>query len=320
MVKQFIVFNSVPITFYFYIMKKSFSFLTFFLFLSFCLPAGKKQQLLSLSKKYFPENYTVLKEYGETDIEDLAHGNTVKDFITDVSTIVHEGYHRYLGVHSSYFDTAMVYRINDTLSFRVKNFKTFPSKELNNIVPVATQKKIFRYKTYVSEADKYLVTQQFGILGLMEECVAYYQSFATEVSLFGYYKDTYGWKNAGPWMGYVGNMGSFRYGITEFELFISWYLQYAKANHPQTYRDIINNKGLKQLFIFIENENKRLSEIYDQNRAELLKQFNGVLEIQDNYIYNKRTYTGKGLFDKEVKEMNDLLQKPEHKILNELRK
>lgn len=313
----FFLFLSVHI---FITMKRSFSFFLFFLSLTFCLPPSKKEQLLSLSKKYFPENYSVLKEYGEPEIEDLVHGNTVKEFITDVSTVVHEGYHRYLGVHSGYFDTAIIYRINDTLSFRVKNFKTFPSKEINNIVPAATQKKVFRYKTYISEADKYHVTQQFGVLGLLEECVAYYQSLATEISLFGYYKDTYGWKNPEPWMNYLGNMASFRYGITEFELFISWYLQYAKAKHPLTYRDIINNNGLKRLFIFIESENTRLAGVYDQNRTELLKQFNGILEVQDNYIYNKRTYSGKGLFDKEVKEMNDLLQKPEHKILNELRK
>lgn len=301
-------------------MKKSFPLLISFFLLPICLPISKKQQLLSLSKKYFPENYTVLKEYGETDINELAHGNTVKDFITDVSTVVHEGYHHYLGLHSSYYDTAMLYRINDTLSFSVKKIKTFPSREISNIVPVAIQKKIFRYNTYISEANKYHVTQQFGILGLLEECVAYYQSFATEVALFGYYKDNYGWKNPESWMNYLGNMSSFRFGITEFELFISWYLQYAKAKHPQTYRDIVSNTGLKKLFVFIDNENKRLAGVYDQNRAELLKQFNGLLEVQENYIYNKRTYTGKGLFDKEVKEMNELLQKPEHKILDEFRK
>lgn len=300
-------------------MKKGFPFFIFFLSLSFYLPISKKEQLLSLSKKYFPENYKVLKEYGESDIEDLAHGNTVKEFIRDVSTVVHEGYHHYFGVHSSYFDSVMQYRINDTLSFSVRNFKTFPSGEINNIVPVAIQKKVFRYKTYIGEADKYHVTQQFGMLGLLEECVAYYHSFATEISLFGYYKDNYGWKDPAPWMSYLGNMASFRYGITEFELFISWYLQYAKAKHPQTYRDIINNNSLKKLFVFIESENKRLTGMYDQNRAELLKQFKDRLEIQDNFIYDKRTYTGKGLLDKEVQEMNDLLRRPEHKILDELR-
>lgn len=299
---------------------RTFSFFLCLFFLPVCLPISKKEQLLLLSKKYFPENYTVLKEYSEADINGLMHGNTTKDFIADVSTVVHEGYHHYLGFHSDYFDSEMVYRINDTLSFAVKNFKTFPSREINSIVPAATQKKIFRYNTYISAADKYHVTQQFGILGLLEECVAYYHSFGTEVSLFSYYKDNYGWKNPEPWMTYLGNMASFRFGITEFELFISWYLQYAKTKYPQTYQGIINNTGLKKLFVFIEKENQRLSNVYDLNRAEILKQFNGHLEVKDNYIYNKRSYSGKGLFDKEVKEMADLLKKPEHQILEVLRK
>ncbi|HWR33045.1 MAG TPA: hypothetical protein VN451_05950, partial [Chitinophagaceae bacterium] len=278
-------------------MKRLFSSALLVLSFSLCLPISKKEQLLLLSKKYFPENYTVLKEYGEPEIESLTQGTTLKEFITDVSTVVHEGYHHYIDLHSSYYDTLMLYRINDTLSFRVKNFKTFPSKEISKIVSAATQKKIFRYETYINSESKYHVTQQFGILGLLEECVAYYQSFSTEVALYGYYKDNYGWKKSEPWLNYLGNMASFRFGIMEFELFISWYLQYAKTKHPQTYREIVNNEGLKKLFVFIESENKRLSGIYDANRMEVLKQFNKELEIKDNFIYSKLTYSGKGLYD-----------------------
>ena len=284
------------------------------------MPAGKKQQLLSLSKKYFPENYAVLKEYDDASIDGMTTGESLKEYISDVSTVVHEGYHSYLNNHSSYFDDDMLYRINDTLSFAVKNFKTFPAKEINSIVPVAIRKKVFRYDTYVNSESKYHVTQQFGILGLLEECAAYYQSFATDVALFSYYKDQYGWKDPKPWMKYLGNMASFRYAITEFELFISWYMQYAKMKHPSVYRDIVADKGLKKLFVFLEKENTRLNSLYDQNREILLKQFGGKLEIMGNFIYSKATHTGKGLYDDEVKEIQALLQKPEHKILDELRK
>jgi hypothetical protein len=283
------------------------------------LTVNKKEQLLLLSKKYFPENYTVLKEYDEGFINDLAHGDSAREFISDVSTIVHEGYHQYLGNHSSYFDSVMRYRINDTLSFSVRNFKTFPSKEINSIVSPAVQKKIFRYETYVNAKDKYHVTQQFGILGLLEECVAYYQSFATEIELFGYFRDTYGWKQPEQWMTYLANAASYRFAITEFELFISWYLQCAKAKHPTVYHGIVSNKELKRLFVFIEKENKRLTSVYNQNRTLIIKQCNGILEVKDNFIYNNRTHFGKGLYDNEVKEMDDLLQKPEHRILDELR-
>ena len=72
------------------------------------MPAGKKQQLLSLSKKYFPENYAVLKEYDDASIDGMTTGESLKEYISDVSTVVHEGYHSYLNNHSSYFDDDML--------------------------------------------------------------------------------------------------------------------------------------------------------------------------------------------------------------------
>jgi hypothetical protein len=281
-------------------------------------PVSKKEQLLLLSKKYFPENYTVLKEYDESSINGIAHGDSLKDYISDVSTIVHEGYHHYQGNHSSYYDADVWYRINDTLSFTVKNFKTFPAIEINNIVPAAIRKKIFRYDNYINAKDKFLVTQQFGMLGLLEECIAYYHSFSTDVSLYNYYKDSYGWKNPDAWVSYLSNMASYRYAISEFQLFISWYMQYAKTNHSKTYHDIISNDGLKKLFIFLDKENSRLTLLYDQHRAIILKQFGDQLQLRENFIYNTTSHYGKGLYDKEVNEMTSMLKKPEHKILEEL--
>lgn len=280
--------------------------------------SGKKEQLLQLSKKYFPENYVLIKEYDEASINDLAKADSPGEYISNVSTVVHEAYHDYLGRHSSYYDSAMHYRINDTLSFDVRNFKTFPSVEINNIVPAAVRKRVFRYDTYIDTKEKFHVTQQFGILGLLEEAVAYYHSFNTEILLFHFYKDKYGWKKPDKWMSYLGGMASFRFAITEFELFMSWYLQYAKSKHPSAYRDIITSKGLKKLVTFLHNENRRLSLQYDKNRQEILEQFKGTLEIHESSIFNTKTNTGSGLFDEEVKEMNLLLSKPEHNLYKDL--
>jgi hypothetical protein len=283
-------------------------------------PMTKKEQLLLLSQKYFPENYTVLKEYDESSINGMTQGDSLKEYISDISTVVHEAYHHYQGVHSSYYDSLVLYRINDTLSYSLTNFKTFRAQEINIIVPAETRKKIFRYDTYIDVKDKYLVTQQYGILGLLEECIAYYQSFSTEVSLFDYYKDNYGWKDPDVWITYLSNMASYRYSVTEFELFISWYMQYAKKAFPHTYRDIISNTGLKKLFVFLDSANTRLTLLYDQHRTAILKQFGDRLQVRDNFIYNPSSHYGKGLYDIEVVEMSSLLKKPEHRILLELKK
>jgi hypothetical protein len=282
--------------------------------------AGKKDQLLKLSKKYFPENYVVLKEYDDATINQLAEGNSLDEYVYDVPTIVHEGYHSYTSRHTSYFDSLIVFRINDTLSFSVRNMKTFPAREINVIVPDSVQKKIFRYDTYIDSKDKYLVTQQFGILGLLEEMAAYYQSYHTSVSLFNYHKEDNGWKNSKPYLDYLGRMASYRYSITEFELFISWYLQHARSKYPSIYKDITSNKGLKQMLVFIHNENIRLASLYDRNRQDILQRFSKQLVEGDNYIYNKEDLSGTGLYDTELKEMNALLARPEHKLFRDLLK
>ena len=283
-------------------------------------PMTKKEQLLQLSKKYFPENYAVLKDYDENAINEQAHGDSLNEFIQDVSTITHEAYHHYQGRYSSDFDVSVKYRINDTLSISVKNITTFPAIEINNLVPVATRKKIFRYDTYINTNVKQLVTQQYGILGLLEEYIAYYQSFSTEISIFNFYRDEYGWKDPDAWINYLGHIGSYRYSLTEFELFISWYLQYAQAKHPGTYQALITYPGLKKLFIFLENEQIRLTALYDEHRATILKQSSGQLQVKDNYIYNLNSHIGKGLYDAEVNAMSSLLKKPEHRILDVLKK
>ena len=69
-------------------------FISAFLFISTPF-ISKKQQLLLLSKKYFPENYTVLKEYDESAINEMAKGDSLNEYIADIPTIVHEGYHIY---------------------------------------------------------------------------------------------------------------------------------------------------------------------------------------------------------------------------------
>lgn len=279
---------------------------------------GKKEQLLQLCKKYFPENYAVVEDYDEVSINDLASGDSLKDFIGTVPTIIHEGYHHYHGIHSSYYDSVLVYRMNDTLRFQVKNLKTFPSREINSLVPETIKKKIFRYGTYVDVKDKYLVTQQYGILGLLEEQAAYYQSMHTSIALFKYYKDQYGWKNPERWTSYLGTVSSYRFALTEFELFISWYIQFAKAKQPAVYRDIMNNTGLKKMLVFLHTENIRLAAQYDSNRKEIISQFKGGLVIKGNYIVNTETHVGMGLHDEEVKEMNLLLSKPEHQLYKDL--
>lgn len=295
-------------------------FFSGFLLLAFTVFPGKKEKLLQISKKYFPEYYVVIKEYDSETINELLEGETVETSLGSIATVVHEAWHRYQGTHSDYDDPELVFRINDTLQLSLPTFQTFPSHYVNSIVPASIRKKIFRYADYVGTREKYMVTQQYGILGLLEEALAYYHSFRTDISLFKYIEDTKGWQQTQPWMDWLGQIASYRYSIIEFKLFISWYLQYAKANNTAVYKNIVKNKGLKSIFQFLENANNKLTVQYDQYRNEILNRFKGKLIAKDNYIYDTETLKGSGLYDTELKELQLLLSAPEHKILDELRK
>ena len=234
------------------------------LLIAFTILPGKKEKLLQISKKYFPEYYTVIKEYDNENINTMLSGSSVDNSLGDIATVVHEAWHNYQGVHYDYDNPELVFRINDTLQLSLSTFQTFPSHLVNSIVPASVRKKIFRYEDYVGTREKYMVTQQYGILGLLEEALAYYHSFRTGIALFKYIEDTKGWQQTEPWMDWLGQIASYRYSITEFRLFISWYLQYAKAYNSSVYKNIVKNKGLKIIFQFLENENNRLILQYDQ--------------------------------------------------------
>lgn len=248
----------------------------------------------------------------------MIKGDSASHHLDDIATVVHEGWHSYQSAHSSYYDTAVRFIINDTLAFSVKNFSTFPSSKISSIVPAAVRKSIFRYEDYVNAKSKYHVTQQFGILGLLEESVAYRQSFYTDISLFNYYSDRYGWKDPAPWISWLGNIASYRYAHSEFDLFISWYLQYAKLKYPQVYQDIIKNSGLKALFRYLEKENTRLTDLYNQYRQKIIRQFNGRVAVNGNFIYDTEKGAGKGLYDDELNALNNLLKQPAHQASLEI--
>jgi hypothetical protein len=275
-------------------------------------PQIKKEHLLKISKKYFPENYIVIKEYSEKDIEFLSEGDEIAEILADIPTIVHEGYHHFMNNHSSYYGTEIQYRINDSLSFKVANRKTFPSRELNAIVPDSLQKNIFRYKTYVDAKDDINVTQQFGLFGLIEEEVAYLQSFHTSVCLFNYCMDTYSNKNPAVWLDYLGNMGSYRYAVSEFELFISWYFQWSKKQYPQLYVALTGDEKLKALLKYIHLANKSLTASYSHNRIKILALFPDRLSVDGDFIYDNKAHSGKSLYDGECERLNRMLLQPAH--------
>ncbi len=160
----------------------------------------KKDILLTITKKYLPDNFAVLKNYDEKTINMLAVGDSLQNFIFNYTTIIHESFHEFEDIINSNSDTLRHYRLDDTTTIAIKKFNSFPSKQLNDFVPLSLQKQIFRYDTYINSQDSNDGTQQNGFLGLLEEYAAYYQSLKAYTSTYYFLKDSFGWTKPQIWI------------------------------------------------------------------------------------------------------------------------
>lgn len=284
-------------------------------------PTNKKDVLLSITKKYLPDNYVVLKNYDTATVNFLAQGDSLEDFIFEFPTIIHEGYHVFEFSINSYSDTIRHYRLDDTTTIGVRKFKSFPCRQLNNFVPPSIQKKIFRYDTYINSEDTLHDTQQNGFLGLLEECSAYYQSLKACNATYYFLKDTFGWTKPQVWIDYLNKSGSEIYSINEFKLFFSWYLQYSKLKRPDIYKKIVSDASIKKLYTKIDVNSRLLVNTFLTNRKIILTNLKPYTIMENGSI----KVTGTDIsyeIDDHIKMLNmtqQLLNDPKNRILNLLR-
>lgn len=288
-----------------------------FLFVSF-KELSKKESLLEICRQYFPENYVLLEEYQEVFVNHLAKGDSLGDYIFGLTTIMHEAYHVYEFHHNPATDSIRSFRLNDTLSVAVTKFKSFPCIELNNVVSAKDQSGIFRYNTYINNKDISHDSQQNGFLGLLGEFVAYYQEFKTYNAMFGFLKEHYAWRNAELWRRYLCEISSVKYSLYEFRLFVSWYLQYAKARHPEIYQRIITDRQIQKLYTHITGENESMIRQVEINRREIVSNLGQKIKIHNDFLTVVENGNSNGLHDIQMQQTISLLSAPEHLILKKL--
>jgi hypothetical protein len=281
--------------------------------------ANKKDVLLSVTKKYLPDNYVVLRNYDEATINFLAKGDSLQDYIFEFPTIIHEGFHVFEHSINYFSDTVRHFRLDDTTTVGVHKFSSFPARQLNDFVPTSVQKKMFRYDTYINSEDTLNGTQQDGFLGLLEEYSAYYQSLKAYVATYYFLKDTFNWTKAQIWIDYLNN-GSEIYSINEFKLFFSWYLQYAKLKRPDIYKKIVSNMNIKKLYAIIDSNSRLLINIFLTNRKLILTNLRPYTVMESGSIKVIGTNIGYDI-DEPIKMLNmtqQLLNDPKNRVLSVL--
>jgi hypothetical protein len=162
---------------------------------------------------------------------------------SDFGTVVHESTHQFNGAK---------YMVIPGIEIPVERGKFFTSSEFKKIVPAGAAAKIFRYQTYVSDSAV-VSANKAGIYGMMDEFSAYENGtradvLAAQAALAN--GDTVLARN------FLSQAKGTYFAYYEFNLFIAWYLHYAKTDHADIYKETMANSNLRLTYTMIDQEFK----------------------------------------------------------------
>jgi len=314
------------------------------LLLVFCLPvmlsfrndggddAWKRQHLLWLACQYSPDAEAILREVGNYPFEKFAHGSEPEVIARDFGTVVHEACHKVNQHISRGNSAAQGIFIAPGVRIRIPEGPVYNSRELNRFVPDSLKQAIFRYDTYIGSRQTLISSQINGIYGIMDEFCAYYHDTRASLDLYDYYleKVCRGYRNSIAWADYLGEAAATVYAYYEFNLFISWYLQYARLRHPEVYKSCMENMPLRVAYTLLDDMFGQLVADYYAVRSALLASLNRhgekVMleedlggEIFMKVYYDNGNILGVGLPENKMRLLRELLMEKEHTLLDDFR-
>lgn len=308
--------------------------------------AQKKARAWQLLKKYDPNGYQIVKAYydtpasfrvgktsvslgGNIDFVVFLHGSSDADIAKDLNTVVHEICHLYTQrlAYQKLKETPHLYNrnkryslffINANKSILVTQTKTFPSKEIAQIVP--KKLRTFRFATYVSPSQKSQGTQLEGVYGLLDELNAYYQGLKNSLNLHEYYtKETK--QTPTDWFNFFTELDATYYAYTEFKFYILKYMIWAKKRHPMIYRGVLNNQSFKQAYNAIDQGFYKAIEDYFALRKKILEQLKKTgHKVRETDRYTFINNRGRGNFKKPYNLLKTELAKPEYQQMMQVLK
>lgn len=240
--------------------------------------------------------------------------NSFEALLNAFPTVVHESYHK--KTHSINLDPSVrKYFINNELTFEVPVFDVFRSEEMDQIVDNKYKDQIFRYGEYINSTDFDMDSQENGIFGILEEYTAYYQDILAYQEMYAYLEQNIPYSETELWVSYLVQNGNVLSTSAEFNLFISWYMQYAKVYHPNVYNKIVKSEELKELYQYVNNGFSDASDKFHENRETILNNIEPFIDQHELFIRVKNDKYFYELPDNEVKKMEAYLNEPSHQIL-----
>lgn len=283
----------------------------------------KEKFAKQLAKDYCTSAPTILTK-SNVKIHAFTKSNKIGDVVDAFGDYVHENYHTFNWSFIS-FDNTRRYYIDDATILSVETYKVFNSHKVNAIVPDKLEEEIFRYDTYVGSREdlNMLDSKVNGIFGLLEEFAAYYQGSKASLELYPFLQKNFGYNNKQVWHEYFTRPTSSLYALYEFQLFISWYLQYAQKYDKALYNRIIHDDRLKLVYSVISFRFENELEKYFLMREAVLAHYGNTFKLQDEYLYidadgNNFHEKGYGVPDAQINFLKSILVQPEHAILKNI--
>ena len=306
--------------------------------------AQVKARAWQLLKKYDPNGYKIVKSYYDTpasfrvagrsinlgsDIDFMVfmNGTTDADIANDLNTVVHEVCHLY--THRLAYKALQqrphlyhpkkhysLFFINKDDSILVTQTKTFPSKEIAQIIP--EKLRTLRFKNYIYPSQPNQGTQIEGVYGLLDELNAYYQGTKNSMNLYQYYaKETK--QTPADWFNFFSEIDATYFAYLEFKFYILKYLIWGQKKHPQLFRDILANRNFRKAYNSIDLGFGTLIEKYFKLKAQILNK----LKKKGHRVRQTKRYTfidnrGRGNFLQPYELLKTELSKPDYLLMMKL--
>lgn len=169
--------------------------------------------------------------------------------LNEYGTAIHETTHHhnvYTRFLNGYWNKR--YFVGPEIEIEVPITGTYRSELFITMVPAEAPYKILRYKLYIGVRS--LVSSNIeGIYGLMDEFSAYRNDLKACIDGMNKALEL---NDEKIYDIFYDQALDVYFAYHEFNLFISWYLQYAEKKYPEVYKNLMSNKNLRITYTLIE--------------------------------------------------------------------
>ena len=250
---------------------------------------------LEIAKKYYPASYDIINEVDAASVSRWMKNAGEKINASDFALTVHECVHGYdakITVEEGYnWETKMWnegYFIDKDLKIITTRFEVFKTSELHASYFPSKVKQLSRYGTYIhsldgkmnnlnknkskeemkkqglsSSSESSASTNIHGLFGLLEEFNAYYHGIRAKYEMLKSDENLFKQDKKAQSNVKDDHVASYY----EFNIFMAYYLKYAKEKKPEIYEKLMKSKELRLTYTLIEaNWRNLLTEIYSNEK------------------------------------------------------